>query len=45
MAPLGGRLHVVVFVERGGECRIISPRKANSREVSFYENETRSSDR
>ena len=45
MAPLGARLHVVVFVERGGERRIISARKANSREASFYENETRSSDR
>ncbi len=44
MAPLGARLHVVVFVERGGERRIISARKANSREVSFYENETRSAD-
>ena len=45
MAPLGARLHVVVFVERGGKRRIISARKANSREVSCYENETRSSDR
>lgn len=45
MAPLGVRLHVVVFVERGGERRIISARKANSREVAYYENETRSSDR
>jgi uncharacterized protein len=40
MAPLGARLHVVVFVERGGERRIISARKANSREVAFYERET-----
>ena len=45
MAPIGVRLHVVVFVERGGEGRIISARKANSREVEFYENETHSSDR
>ena len=45
MAPLGMRLHVVVFVERGGERRIISARKANSREVAFYERETRASDR
>jgi uncharacterized protein len=44
MVPLGLRLHVVVFVERGGERRIISARKANSREVAFYEKETRSSD-
>ena len=45
MAPLGARLHVVVFVERGGERRIISARKANSREVAYYENETLPSDR
>jgi uncharacterized DUF497 family protein len=45
MAPLGARLHVVVFVERGGERRIISARRANSREVSFYERETHSPDR
>jgi uncharacterized DUF497 family protein len=37
------RLHVVVYVERGGERRIISARKANSREVEFYERETHSS--
>jgi uncharacterized protein len=40
MAPLGARLHVVVFVERGGERRIISARKANSREVACDERET-----
>jgi uncharacterized protein len=45
LAPLGLRLQVVVFVERGAERRIISARKANSREVAFYERETRSSDR
>ena len=45
IAPLGARLHVVVHVERGGERRIISARRANSREVAFYERETRSSDR
>jgi uncharacterized DUF497 family protein len=45
MAPLGVRLHVVVYVERSGERRIISARKANSREVAFHERETRSSDR
>lgn len=44
MAPLGARLHVVVYVERGGEGRIISARKANSREVIFDERETHSSD-
>jgi len=45
MAPIGARLHVVVYVERSQEVRIISARKANSREVAFYERETRSSDR
>jgi uncharacterized DUF497 family protein len=40
MASVGARLHVVVFVERGGERRIISARKANNREVAFYERET-----
>ena len=33
----GARLHVVVFVRRGGLRRLISVRKANSREVRFYE--------
>lgn len=45
MAPLGARLHVTVYVERDGERRIISARKANSREVALYERETHSSDR
>jgi uncharacterized protein len=45
MAPLNARLHVVVFVERDGRRRIISARKANSREVAFYETETHSSER
>jgi uncharacterized protein len=40
MAPLRLRLHVVVYVERDGERRIISARKANSREVAIYESET-----
>jgi uncharacterized protein len=44
MAPLGVRLHVVVYVECGGERRVISARKANSREVEFYERETHSPD-
>lgn len=44
MAPLDARLHVVVFVERDGGRRIISARKANNREVAFYERETRSSE-
>jgi uncharacterized DUF497 family protein len=45
MAPLNVRLHVVVFVERDGDHRIISARKANSREVAFYERETHSTER
>ena len=45
MAPLHSRLHVVVFVERDGGRRVISARKANSREVAFYETETHSTER
>jgi uncharacterized DUF497 family protein len=45
MAPLGERLHVIVYVERGGQRRIISAGKANSREVAFYERETHPSQR
>jgi uncharacterized DUF497 family protein len=45
MASLDARLHVVVFVERDGDRRIISARKANSREVAFYETETHSTER
>jgi uncharacterized DUF497 family protein len=45
MAPLGVRLHVVVFVERDGGRRIISARKAISREADFYEDKTRSAER
>jgi uncharacterized DUF497 family protein len=44
MAPLGNRLHVVVYVKREGDVRYISARKANSREVSDYEAQTSSSD-
>jgi uncharacterized DUF497 family protein len=40
MAKLGARLHVVVFVERNGDRRYISARKANSREVAYYERQT-----
>jgi uncharacterized DUF497 family protein len=36
-APLDGRLHCVVFVERDAGRRIISLRKANNREVKRYE--------
>jgi uncharacterized DUF497 family protein len=44
MAPLRARVHVVVFVERNAARRIISARKANSREVAFYEKQTRSTE-
>lgn len=36
-APMGERLYCVVFVERTEGRRIISLRKANSREVDRYE--------
>lgn len=45
MVPLAERLHVVVYVERRLDSRIISARKANSREVAFYEKEARASER
>ncbi len=45
MARLGRRLHVVVYVERDGDKRFISARKANHREVAFYEKQTASSNR
>lgn len=35
-----GNLHVVVHTDRGGMCRVIGLRKANSRERAFYETET-----
>ncbi len=34
---IGERLYVIVFTERGNSRRIISLRKANSREVKRYE--------
>jgi uncharacterized protein len=43
LASLGDRLHVVVYVERDGDVRYISARKANSREVDYYEAQTPSS--
>jgi uncharacterized DUF497 family protein len=45
VAPLGLRLHVVVYVERYGERRFISARKANSREVAVYEKQMASTER
>ena len=35
-ALIGDRLYVVVFVQRGDVMRVISLRKANSREVKLY---------
>jgi uncharacterized protein len=35
-APIGSRVFCVVFVQRGDSLRIISLRKANSREVKSY---------
>jgi uncharacterized DUF497 family protein len=35
-APIGPRVFCVVFVQRGENVRIISLRKANSREVKSY---------
>jgi uncharacterized protein len=43
MGRIGRRLHVVVYVERNGERRYISARKANSREIAFYEKQAASS--
>ena len=36
VAPIGGRLHVLVFTMRGDTLRAISLRKANAREVKRY---------
>ncbi len=44
MGRIGRRLHVVVFVERDGDRRYISARKANSREVIYYEKQTSAPD-
>lgn len=35
-APIGERVYCVVFTDRGDERRMISLRKANSREVTRY---------
>ncbi len=37
---LGERLHVICFTPIDGGARIISFRKANRREVRYYEDET-----
>lgn len=36
LAPIGSRVFCVVYVQRGERRRIISLRKANSREVKHY---------
>lgn len=38
-APISDRLYCVVFTDRDGERRVISLRKANSREVRNYANQ------
>lgn len=38
---IDGRLHTLVFTERGEAARIISLRKANGKEVRFYESAKR----
>ncbi len=43
-APIGRRLYCVVFVDRGEVRRVISLRKANSREVRMYETAIGNSD-
>jgi hypothetical protein len=42
--PIGQRLYCVVFVNRGPMRRVISLRKANSREISRYEKQIDPSD-
>lgn len=37
VAPIGPRLYVIVYTQRGEAIRVISLRKANSREVALYE--------
>lgn len=36
ISPIGDRLYVAVWTERGVDCRLISLRKANKREVAIY---------
>jgi uncharacterized protein len=44
-APIRGRLHVICFCIRGAAFRIISFRKANDREETFYAKEEAARDR
>ena len=41
IGPIGPRLYVMAFTARRGTVRIISPRKANPREVKGYGEKTR----
>ncbi len=41
---IGTRLHVLCFTPISGGIRVISLRKANEREVRFYEQETQTAD-
>jgi len=36
LGTIGGRVHVLIFTPRGTSVRVISLRKANSREVNEY---------
>lgn len=36
-APVGDRLHALVWMERGDRIRVISFRRANAREIERYE--------
>lgn len=42
LGQIDGRVFVVIFAERATRIRIISARKANSREIKFYEHQPRS---
>jgi uncharacterized DUF497 family protein len=37
MGKIGGRVHVLVYTQRGQNLRVISLRRANGREVKRYE--------
>lgn len=39
LGVIGDRLYCVVFTQRGDTMRIISLRKANSREIELYESQ------
>lgn len=38
---IGDRLHIVIFTARGARARLISLRKANNKEVDWYEKASR----